>query len=73
MGIADHQIAGLGVQEHVVGIFRLFLGEVMLPVLVGQPPVGNVSFEMKPAIGKGQCPVLWQSQPHLRYRPSVDA
>ena len=58
IGVANHQVARLAVIEHIVGIFRLLVGEVVLPVLVGQTSVCDMAFDMQPAVGKRQCPIL---------------
>ena len=73
LGIANHQVTGLRVEECAVGVLLLLLREVVLPVLVGGLSVGHVALQSEPAVGEGQHPVVGQRQAHLRHGPRVDA
>ena len=71
--VAYLQIARLGVVEHVVGVFLLLVGEVVLPAVVGHHAVGDVSLKVKPALCTGDGPVFGQGDAHLRHWSGVDA
>ena len=56
-----------------VGIFRLFLREVVLPVLVGGLSIGHMTFQPDPAFGEWHHPIVGQRQTHLRHGTGIDA
>ena len=58
--------------EHAVGILRLLLGEIMLPVVIGHLAIGDVTLDGEPVVCEGKRPVLRQRQAHLRHRTGVD-
>ena len=45
----------------------------MLPVVVGQLAVGDVSLQPQPSVRERQHPVVCQSQTHLRHGARIDA
>ena len=59
--------------EHFVGIFLLFVREVMLPTVIGHHTIGDVTFQMYPTIEYRQGPIIGQGKANLRNRACIDA
>ena len=67
------QITGLAVIAHIIGIFGLTVGKIVLPVVISHHAIGYMTLEMEPAAEDGQCPILGQSQTRLRHGTGIDA
>ena len=59
--------------KHVVDIFGLPLGEIMLPIVVGHQAERRMPLNMKPATAERQRPILGQGQTRLGDGACVDA
>ena len=57
--------------ERIFGIFGLFVGEILLPLVVSGLAIGDMSFQANLPLRESQ--VFRQRNTHLWYRSSIDA
>ena len=70
--IAYLEVSCLAMVEYMVGIFRLALRELMLPIIVGHHTIGDVTLDMQPMVEDRNRPILRQRQSHLWHRSCID-
>ena len=71
--VSYFQISGFRVVQHLVGIPVLAVGEIGLPVAVGENAEGKMAFKMEPAARERHRPVIGKGQTHLRNGSGIDA
>ena len=67
------QITSLAMIEHFVGIFLLLVREIMLPTVISHHTIGNMSFQLHPAIEYRQGPIIRQGKANLGNRAGIDS
>ena len=67
------QITRLAMIEHFVGIFLLLVREIMLPTVISHHTIGNMSFQLHPAIEYRQGPIIRQGKANLGNRAGIDS
>ena len=67
------QIACLRVIQGVFDVAALLIGESLLPSIIRLHSIGNMTFQVEPALGIWYRPVVGQCQTHLRNRTGIDA